>query len=1171
MRHTAHLMLGENAEKLVCDLKQYVIKYGAKDLQRYFKAIHYKEEGDQALFSFAVPKKPDNSEFISGIDNLYDVEMGDSYRIPSSGRRDYLKSFFADLYNSSITINNPGDSVRMHMCIYLPLYEREKWDLVREIIEVTESIPQKYLVDLFLLPYDLAFLFEQDRETLPERLSRYQRITSEILGEIIEYKKSSRTLNQMTMLQDCNAQGVALGLNEDSFIRIIGEYTLLCVENYQHVYPPAAYNSDRPVTALGISVLSFDKYYFVQYLLRKAYTQILDRENVCQEEVEVNKVSVIVQRVLSRNEKLFTDFYDREVKPLLAENIPHDQIVAKVAPLLDKEIDRLTREFQEYISDPELSLPEKKATLAQLLGEDDELLQGYMFNKKQLVLEDCSREVLDFFTRANNELANCTPTENSPSVVGQIYSSAVLGDGGGGAVENASDTLDFLKETRVKIRESSNYIRQKSKELEDLHVQQIETEVSEKRLTDEGFIFGGNKYKLLSETEEVSIGEKYVPSSKVISENINLSKNFTAIKDQGEKGACSAFALVAILEYILKKNSKSEPDLSEEFVYYNVLKRKGDVGKDSGSSLLDVLTVLSEDGVCHEKFCKYDPNDLDTEPTKEAYDDAKNLKVVKALDVEPKDIKNAISEGYPVAISLKVFDSFAPVEGFIPMPSEEDLAGKVGSHAMVIVGYDNNARFYLVRNSWGKAFGDKGYCYIPYSYIENPAYLNGACIIKEINDTKIKVRGSDTLATISFDTENSKILSLILTNRIEDEKKALASHMNKFSEASNRFNNIYQKLGSQNTRDTICDGKKLKLGYEADQLTAEKEQISEERVAELKAFDKQTIRVKIYFWASIAALVLGYILAVVIAWKTTKHDIGKTLDVFRNWFSYTVYILYAIGIVLFIFWALKRKHNRTELDMDYKDQLEKLSMEIGNKKRESNIIQLKSHLAGMIIDSLSKISKNLYEKYNGMRSYIGNLRVWRDMEADSSSNMVPLERDPFLTLVSNKCLDRYFETKREDIIRGIDLSKMFQNRYKVSEAQIIQFKYELKKKVIDELYKELDGFTLLNHIMRKESYPYVSHEYLDIDELMQQMDVKSSPFVRIRPNAASPDADNTHCKMAFIHMDENDDRMKWEEASRKNFNNPPLLYPTDSPFKLTLLQMKGLSPEDISIMDRDDQ
>ena len=255
-------MLGGNAEKLICDLKQYVIKYGAKDLQGYFKAIQYKEEGDQALFSFAVPKQPDDSEFISGIDNLYDVEMGDTVRIPKSGRRDYLKSFFADLYNSCITINNPGDSVRMHMCIYLPLYERDKWDLVREFIEVTESIPQKYLVDLFLLPYDLAFIFEQDRETLPVRLSEYQTITSEILGEIIEYKKSSRTLNQMTMLQDCNAQGVALGLNEDSFIRIIGEYTLLCVENYQHVYPPAAYDSDRPVTALGISVLSFDKYYF---------------------------------------------------------------------------------------------------------------------------------------------------------------------------------------------------------------------------------------------------------------------------------------------------------------------------------------------------------------------------------------------------------------------------------------------------------------------------------------------------------------------------------------------------------------------------------------------------------------------------------------------------------------------------------------------------------------------------------------------------------------------------------------------------------------------------------------------------------------------------------------------------------------------------------------------
>ena len=73
--------------------------------------------------------------------------------------------------------------------------------------------------------------------------------------------------------------------------------------------------------------------------------------------------------------------------------------------------------------------------------------------------------------------------------------------------------------------------------------------------------------------------------------------------------------------------------------------------------------------------------------------------------------------------------------------------------------------------------------------------------------------------------------------------------------------------------------------------------------------------------------------------------------------------------------------------------------------------------------------------------------------------------------------------------------------------------------------------------------------------------------VGMSPQAASPDADNTHCKMAFIHMDDNNDRLNWENASRENFSMPPMLYQSDSPFKLTLLQMKGLSASDISILD----
>lgn len=176
MRHTVHMMLGGETGGFLRDLKQYVIKYGAADLQGFFNAIHYEENGAESFFSTAVPKKVDDSQFISGIDNLYEVEYAAPFKVPATGRMEYLQSFFTGLYNGRITINNPGDSVRMHLCIYLPLYDRRKWDLVREFIDAIEGIPQKYRVDLFLLPYDLAFLFEEDRDTLPERMAAYRKI-----------------------------------------------------------------------------------------------------------------------------------------------------------------------------------------------------------------------------------------------------------------------------------------------------------------------------------------------------------------------------------------------------------------------------------------------------------------------------------------------------------------------------------------------------------------------------------------------------------------------------------------------------------------------------------------------------------------------------------------------------------------------------------------------------------------------------------------------------------------------------------------------------------------------------------------------------------------------------------------------------------------------------------
>ena len=1172
MRHTTHIMLGADSAPMLKDIKRYVIKYGDQEVNDYFKAFLFPEldPSVEASFQGAEPVKADESVFVAGIDEMFDVQLGGSYKVLPSSRQDYLKGFFRTLFDKSITINRPGDSSTMNLCLYVPLYLKEFWSVVEEFLSAIETLPQSYNVDLFLLPYDIAFLFEKKDSDLTVKYTAYARTSKEVLEEVLNAKKKFSKLGSLVMLQNCNSDGTALGLDDDSFVRIAGEYALLSVKHYPEMFQPAAQDPKRPLHALGLSVLSFDKYYFVQYLLHRAYAHILDRENVSQSEVDVNKVSQIVQGLLSQNVNIFSKFYDKEISPRLNNNLDHTEIISQIGPALKAEITRLTQEFQSYIVNPDLSLPEKKATLAQLLGEDDDLLTGYMFNKRQLVIDDCSREVLDLFVNAHNAICAMQPADVQPGPdaeeekkardldVARLQEYAALTPTPE-RIRTASELLDDLKATKVTMRESTNYIRQKTIELEGLDIQCQDHKESFKRLTNDGFVFEGHTYKLQGDTQEIDLDDEYQPLS-TIAPSIDLRKEFTPVKDQGEMGACSAFALVGIFEYILKKNKQPDIDLSEQFVYYNARKADGSSRIDAGSSLYDVVQTLMKDGVCLEHLFPYNPENISKDPPVEAIEDGQTRKVVKAKNVKKSlhDIKSAVAEGYPVAISLKIFNSFHPRRGFIRIPNENEIHNEQsGNHAMVICGYNDEARFFVVRNSWGRKFGDKGYCYIPYGYVENEALLNGACIITEISDTKLQVKGSDQKAVVSFDLTDSNIKSEILTNLIREEKIKLDKLNKELTERSRLFNELFQQLGNNGIRESLCDGTKERLDWECRNLTREKDNLHNERLRELDAFDAESRKMRWWFWGSMAVIFLGFVITCIIA-KSLEPLIKKP--------SLWIYGIVAVASVAFWLVMRHRKRQRQDMDLDYKSQLEHLSQEISKREREKEITHLKTHLAGMIIDSLYKLGRNLHTKYNGMRSYVGNLKVWREQE-NESLKMTPLSRDPFLTLISNDCLDKYFEDNKEQLTKGLELSKMFKDKYNVQEEEVVKFKNELKKKLVAMLFKAIEDFSIFKYVTNTEDYPYVGRDYTDIDALLQQMDYKPTPFVRLNPAPAKREGINTHCKMMFLYAEREQDRKTWEDACSRNFNNEPQSHMTDSPFKITLLQLKGVAPDEVSILN----
>jgi hypothetical protein len=88
-------------------------------------------------------------------------------------------------------------------------------------------------------------------------------------------------------------------------------------------------------------------------------------------------------------------------------------------------------------------------------------------------------------------------------------------------------------------------------------------------------------------------------------------------------------------------------------------------------------------------------------------------------------IRNAIYTSHPVAFGIIVPDDALDNGWYIVTPANPmcngELISKVGlggcaGHAMIITGYDDNARMFEVKNQWGTGWGDSGYGHMSYDY-----------------------------------------------------------------------------------------------------------------------------------------------------------------------------------------------------------------------------------------------------------------------------------------------------------------------------------------------------------------------------------------------------------------------------------------------------------------------
>ena len=212
-------------------------------------------------------------------------------------------------------------------------------------------------------------------------------------------------------------------------------------------------------------------------------------------------------------------------------------------------------------------------------------------------------------------------------------------------------------------------------------------------------------------------------------QKVDLRKYMTKIEDQGEIGSCTANATAGAYEYILNRyKGISSFDLSRLFLYYNSRALENETNNDCGAILSDVIKTLSKDGVCDEKKWPYTNvlKNYKKKPSQDCYTDAKNNKAIKFQHVNTNldEWKSALAEGHPIIFGITVFSGINnPRNGKVPNPKSNERAD--GGHAMLCVGYSDPDRVFIIRNSWGVQWGDKGYGYISYDYMMNKKYNDG--------------------------------------------------------------------------------------------------------------------------------------------------------------------------------------------------------------------------------------------------------------------------------------------------------------------------------------------------------------------------------------------------------------------------------------------------------------
>ena len=216
--------------------------------------------------------------------------------------------------------------------------------------------------------------------------------------------------------------------------------------------------------------------------------------------------------------------------------------------------------------------------------------------------------------------------------------------------------------------------------------------------------------------------------------------SFLKPNDQGPLQSSSAHACAALLEYFERRSHGQQLDPSVLFLYYTARRMLGAVG-NVAVNLRATLKAIAHCGLPPQRYWPYEADKHDVVPDAFLYSFSNRYAKLRYFRVDHRSrdghesldlVRTYLAAGFPSVFGISMPTS---VSKAAEIPYRPTFDGVLGGQSLLAVGYDDkwpssSRGALLVRNSWSTDWGENGYGWLPYAFVEERLALDFWTVVR---------------------------------------------------------------------------------------------------------------------------------------------------------------------------------------------------------------------------------------------------------------------------------------------------------------------------------------------------------------------------------------------------------------------------------------------------------